>query len=95
MSEKISEFPKGNGPAMPGSSPVAPVRAEDLVFAAVFDPATPAAPGAPRRLNFMLGPSLCEKTMTPQQIYVILGELRTQIRKWVESNGNADLAAGL
>lgn len=94
--KKVSEFPgKGNGPAMPGSSPIVPVAPENLIFAAMFDPATPAAPNAPRRLNFMLGPSLAAETMTAQQIYVILGELRTQIRKWIAANGNTGLADSL
>lgn len=70
------------------------VPPELLVFAAIFDPA-PAEPGKPRRLNFLLGPSLADETMTPSAIYQILGELRTQIRRWIAANGNSTLADGL
>jgi hypothetical protein len=81
-------------PAQPASMPGVnkPVPPEDLLFAAMFDP-KPADPGAPRRLNFILGVSLSE--MNASQIYHVLGELRSQIRKSVVAQGNTALGDSL
>lgn len=83
--KKVTEMPS----AVPGAPAGMPFNPNNVLFAAVVDPARPGV------VSFWISDAMVGPEMQPGAVFHILGQLRTMIRQYAVQKGNPKLGDGL